>query len=208
MNWKDEIAADMAADARDAHRANMEALPEFVRGHRLGLLAHEDPDDPEYSSDQELIRPGHEHSAEVITSWTGEAEEPPLIPRMATDLSALAHLPETFHRPILDLDFDAALIPSTSADHHHLYLDKVLTWSQYVKLLDVLAEVGIIEPGYRDASIAREFTSVRLPWITKAEAPKSRGWTREGREAIEAEKRAEYVIIPGKVNDAGFPEEG
>lgn len=147
----------------------IDQIPEFVRGHRLGKLAVEDPNDPDYGGEAEILPDGLQviHEAEVITSWTGRREEPKP-PAGPHDWSALAHQPETFHRPVLDLDFDAALVPSSSAGHHHLYLDKVLTWSDYVKLLNVLAEVGLIEPGYRDASIAREFTAVRLPWITKA----------------------------------------
>lgn len=156
----------MSIDPKDMATA---MLPEFVRGHRVGMLAIEDPEDPAYDGDQELIPDGQDAitHAEVMTSWTGAREEPKT-PAGPNDWSALAHQPETFHRPVLDLDFDAHLFPSSSADHHHLYLDKVLTWTQYVKLLDVLAEVGIIEQGYRDASVAREFTSVRLPWIAKA----------------------------------------
>lgn len=151
---------------------NLDSLPEFVRGHRLGYLATEDPEDPAYGADQELLganeTPAVVASAEVLTSWTGDREAPPVA--TATDWSALAALPETFHRPVLDLDFGAALFPSTPADHHHLYLDKVLTWSQYVELLEVLGRVGILEPGYVQASIAREFTSVRLPWVRKRAA--------------------------------------
>lgn len=71
------------------------------------------------------------------------------------------------HRPILDIDFPAALIPSSTEGHFHLYLDKPMTWKQYRKLLGVLAEVGIIEPGYADASISRGYSSTRLPWIKK-----------------------------------------
>lgn len=146
-------------------------LPKWVQGHRLAKLGKRPDqftreDGAEY--DAELV--DRVEDAEVLTSWTGQMEEPPT-PAGPNDWSALAHQPETFHRPILDLDMDAHLVPSSSADHHHLYLDKVLTWSDYVKLLDVLAEVGIIEPGYRDASVAREFTAVRLPWITKANGP-------------------------------------
>lgn len=176
-----------------AARHGLAQLPEWVRGHRLAMLAIEDPEDPAYSADQELVEDGPDaiNHAEVLTSWTGAREEP-VVASGPNDWSALAHQPETFHRPVLDLDMDAHLFPSTSADHHHLYIDKVLPWSQYVKLLDVLAEVGIIEPGYRDASVAREFTSVRLPWITKAEASHGRGWTQEGRDAIKAEHLAEY----------------
>jgi hypothetical protein len=168
MNWKDELAAEHAADTREAR---LEALPAFVRGHRLATMDRPSQDGV-YEGEATLVAGGLDalDVAEVVTSWTGDMEEPP-VAAGPNDWSALAHLPETFHRPILDLDFDAALVPSSSADHHHLYLDKVLTWSQYVKLLDVLAEVGIIEPGYRDASVAREFTSVRLPWVTKANGP-------------------------------------
>lgn len=155
--------------SNDSLAAKVDQIPAFVRGHRLGMLGVKDPEVPRYYGDQELLPDGLQviHEAEIITSWTGAREEPHP-PAGPNDWSALAHQPETFHRPVLDLDFDAALVPSSSAHHHHLYLDKVLTWTQYVKLLDVLAEVGLIEPGYRDASIAREFTAVRLPWIAKA----------------------------------------
>lgn len=71
------------------------------------------------------------------------------------------------HRPILDIDFDAALIPSTTEGHFHLYLDRPMTWKQYKRLLSVLAEVGIIEEGYAYASIERGYSSTRLPWIKK-----------------------------------------
>ena len=141
----------------------LEQLPAFVRGHRVATLGTRQADG---SYVNEAVPVDQLEDAQVVTSWTGRTEEPPT-PSGPNDWSALARLPETYHRPVLDIDFDAALIPSTSADHHHLYLDKVLTWTQYVRLLEVLAEVGIIEPGYRDASIAREYTSVRLPWVTK-----------------------------------------
>lgn len=145
----------------------LEALPEFVRGHRLATLGGKDPDSGDYLDGDALLTDGELEDAEVITSWTGDREAPPAVPANSMDLSALAHQPETFHRPVLDLDFPAHVVPSTTPGHGHLYLDKVLTWSQYVKLMEVMAEVGILEPGYVSASIAREFTSVRLPWVKK-----------------------------------------
>ncbi len=69
--------------------------------------------------------------------------------------------------PVLDLDFPAALFPSTQRGHFHLYLGKRLTWDQYQRLLTVLGEVGILEPGYVAASLRRGYTAVRLPWIQK-----------------------------------------
>lgn len=69
--------------------------------------------------------------------------------------------------PVLDLDFPAAVFPSTTRGHYHLYLGTRLSWAQYVKLLTVLGEVGILEPGYVAASLRRGYTAVRLPWIPK-----------------------------------------
>lgn len=71
------------------------------------------------------------------------------------------------HRPILDIDFAAELIPSTTDGHFHLYLDRPMTWKQYKRLLNVMAEVGVIEHGYAQASIERGYSSTRLPWIKK-----------------------------------------
>ena len=71
------------------------------------------------------------------------------------------------HTPVLDMDIPATLVPSSTPGKNHLYLNAPMTWDQYCKLLDVLAEVGILEPGYVSASKARGFTAVRLPWIQK-----------------------------------------
>lgn len=74
---------------------------------------------------------------------------------------------QRFHRPLLDLDIDAVLLPSTHEGHHHLYIDKPMPWTDYIELLQVLAKVGIIEPGYASASLARGYTALRPPWVKK-----------------------------------------
>lgn len=71
------------------------------------------------------------------------------------------------HRVVIDIDYDAALIPSSSPDHYHLILDRVLPWHQYVELLNALAKAGIIEKGYAEASINRGYTAIRPPWEKK-----------------------------------------
>lgn len=70
------------------------------------------------------------------------------------------------HKPALDLDFNAQLFRSRDIGHHHLYLDKAMSWEQYEKLLDVMAEVGLLEPGYVSASKERQQTFLRLPVVT------------------------------------------
>lgn len=71
------------------------------------------------------------------------------------------------HRVVLDIDRECTVIPSTSPGHYHLYIDAVMPWEVYSRLLAVLAEAGVIEPGYNGASQERGYTRVRLPWIKK-----------------------------------------
>jgi hypothetical protein len=71
------------------------------------------------------------------------------------------------HMPVLDLDFPLVAEPSTTPGHHHLYIDRALTWDQLVKLMDVMEEIGLLEPGYVEAAKMRGYSSVRLPWIEK-----------------------------------------
>jgi len=90
-----------------------------------------------------------------------------------TDAELIASLNSTGkHRPLLDIDFPAAVIPSSTEGHCHLYIDKELEWKEYKKLLNVLADLGIIEHGYRGASLARGYSALRLPWIKKKEDEK------------------------------------
>ena len=94
------------------------------------------------------------------------------IPKTADDAEVVSSLDlETYlHRPVLDIDIPAALIPSSTPGHSHLYIDKPMTRTQYENLLWALVEAGIIEGGYANASSARGYTSVRLPWVKKPEA--------------------------------------
>lgn len=74
------------------------------------------------------------------------------------------------HRPVLDLDLPAKLVPSSTPGHWHLYLDVAVPHSTYMDLLVALAAAGIIERGYCDASRERGYTAVRLPWVRKDDA--------------------------------------
>lgn len=75
------------------------------------------------------------------------------------------------HMLVLDIDVPAALIPSSTPGHSHLYINTYMPWQVYEKLLDALAEAGILEPGYVGASKARKATAVRLPWVSKPAEP-------------------------------------
>lgn len=122
-------------------------LPAFVRGHGFKTIA-----------------PDMDH-AETDNDYDGSHEATEDISEAHVVISA--DLETGMHRPVLDVDFPARLIPSSTPGHFHLYLDKPMEWDSYERLLRALGRAGIIEPGYASASIERQYTSVRLPWIRK-----------------------------------------
>ena len=71
------------------------------------------------------------------------------------------------HKLLIDIDHPVLAIDSSTPGHSHLYIDKELSWLQVVKVLDVLAEVGIVEKGYVEASKRRGCTHLRVPWLKK-----------------------------------------
>lgn len=75
--------------------------------------------------------------------------------------------PAAMHRPLLDIDMPAKLIPSTTPGHFHLFIDREMPWCQYARLLRALGRAGILEPGYVTASLERGYSAVRLPWVKK-----------------------------------------
>ena len=82
--------------------------------------------------------------------------------------SEIVGMPD-WHTPMLDIDLPARLVPSSTEGNFHLYIDAPMKWGTYLKLLKALAETGIIQKGYYEASVARKATTLRLPWVRKSE---------------------------------------
>lgn len=71
------------------------------------------------------------------------------------------------HSPVIDLDLEAELVPSSSPNCYHLYIDRPMTWENYLKLLNVMAEVGLVQENWVKNSIERSCTMVRKPGVYK-----------------------------------------
>jgi hypothetical protein len=67
----------------------------------------------------------------------------------------------------IDPHCDYALIPSSTPGHHHLILDTDLPRDKYMRLLKLMADCGLIEPGYARAAARRGWSAIRPPWIRK-----------------------------------------
>ncbi len=91
-----------------------------------------------------------------------------MVPYQSRRANLVASLSEDgLHRPVLDIDFPAELIPSTTPGHFHLYLNKPMTWDKYQVLLRALADAGVIEEGFAACSVKRGMSYVRTPETKK-----------------------------------------
>lgn len=71
------------------------------------------------------------------------------------------------HKVLIDIDLPIKVIPSSTPGHNHLYIDHEVTWDEYLRLVFVLADMGIVEEGYASATQERGYASLRLPWVHK-----------------------------------------
>lgn len=68
-----------------------------------------------------------------------------------------------WHYPVLDIDFQAYLLPSKTPGHFHLYLEKAVPHDAYMALMKALADAQIIQRGYYEASKNQKQSFVRPP---------------------------------------------
>lgn len=78
---------------------------------------------------------------------------------------------KSYHLPVLDLDVEHLYYPSTTPGHGALLLNVILTDVDHSRLLDLLEELGIIQPGFVEASRQRGYAALRTPWTDKVQPP-------------------------------------
>ena len=106
------------------------------------------PDDPVGNSDSELL--------------TSKLDDPGV--NLITSATADDVL---IHKVVLDIDFPAKLIPSSTPGHFHLYVDCPIPKDKYIAMVNAMAAAGLVQEGYAGAAERRGYTGVRLPWIKK-----------------------------------------
>lgn len=92
------------------------------------------------NDDHEHVYPSSQDDANVISSRVAETYDP-------------KDFENATHAPAIDIDVPIAVIPSSTPGHFHLYIDKRMTWPLYKGMLQALADAGVVEQGYVDASV-------------------------------------------------------
>lgn len=156
------------------HATYPKALPEFARDN---VWAKINPDTCEECKKKPCKCPIDHEYKQIDHLFIGDERAPYEIDSSDCDVVTSLTNPDGVepvfdsydqHMPVIDLDHPCALVPSSTKGHFHLYLDKLMSANDLMKLLKVMSEVGLVEEGYYKASLERGYTSVRLPWVSKA----------------------------------------
>jgi hypothetical protein len=77
-----------------------------------------------------------------------------------------------WHMPVIDIDYEAHLQPSSTSGHYHLYLQIPIDKEKYLRALEAMAEAGMIEPGFAKLARERGASFVRKPGHKKVKKPR------------------------------------
>lgn len=82
-----------------------------------------------------------------------------------------SHVGEGKHVLALDIDLPLVALPSSTPGHWHLIIDHEMSWDAYERVLDAMADAGLLEEGLVRASKERRCTRLRTPWTFKGNQP-------------------------------------
>lgn len=118
-------------------------------------------DDPGHYTHENLVYGNNPEQATVVTSLLSQVPGGgPFYPPL--------------HKIVVDIDHPVKVLESSTPGHHHLFIDKPMSWDRYRAVLETLTLVGVVEPGYLSISEQRGYTAVRLPWVKKNAVEKAR----------------------------------
>lgn len=115
-------------------------------------------------------------TAHRLFSWTSgyQPQDAPTNEKGEPDLNRADVISSSYrdgsgHALLLDIDYPAHLVESSTPGKYHLYLEPPvpLSTDALKDVLLILARHGLIEEGYAGASSRRGYTSLRLPWVQK-----------------------------------------
>jgi hypothetical protein len=108
--------------------------------------------------------------AHVISSLIKDTVANPHPPNVLSADELFGHKIEGgFHQVVLDIDWPAELLESSTPGHYHLYVQIPggVPWEKYEAFLKAAADIDLIQEGYAAVSMKRGHTDVRLPWVQK-----------------------------------------
>lgn len=97
----------------------------------------------------------------AATATFEELQQVGTLSLQAGDLVASKTPIKDWHLPVLDIDFEAHLVPSSTPGHYHLFLNQPIPWREYRRLLKALARAGIVEKDWVKSALSHGMSMVR-----------------------------------------------
>ncbi len=69
--------------------------------------------------------------------------------------------------PFIDFAVPVKLVPSSSKNHFHVYLDVEMSWEEYQKLLEEMLDLGLLGADWVKMAIKQKMTTLIRPGLTK-----------------------------------------
>lgn len=76
-------------------------------------------------------------------------------------------LPNGNHMPVIDLDLPCTLVPSSTPGHFHLYVNQEMSFGQFLNMLQMMTDAGVVQPGFNRFTRERGQAFVRYPGVTR-----------------------------------------
>jgi hypothetical protein len=98
------------------------------------------------------------------------------------------------HSPAFDIDSPVHVVASSTAGHHHRYLERPITWRSYRRLLRAMRDAGYVEEAAYRRSLDRGATFLRLPWVRKTGDEAARGHQDAARDRRAADRGRTFSV--------------
>lgn len=118
--------------------------------------------------DPEFVAKVNEPEKLILSALAGKA---PNLIGSKVEMHNIYRDDKQWHAPVIDLDMPCRLLPSSTLEHYHLYIDQAVEWENYAKLLKALRDCHFISFGYYQAAMKHKETYVR--WGTTKQQERS-----------------------------------
>lgn len=137
------------------HESSVERMP---RGLYYKEILEDSVGDIDSVPDPEYVAQVNEPEKLILSTLAGR---PPNLIGSKVEMNITYRDTKEWHAPVIDLDMPCRLLPSSTPEHYHLYIDQTVEWENYAKLLKALRDCHFISYGYYQAAMKHKETYVR-----------------------------------------------
>lgn len=67
------------------------------------------------------------------------------------------------HVLVLDIEHSVEVVRTNKAGHHHVYINKSMPWEKYVKIIEAMADAGVVDEQWATQALTQGYAHASLP---------------------------------------------